>query len=157
MIYEIMYIIPSKYSDSEIEGITETVNGLYKKHGAEVKETRNLGKLKFAYTIKGFTHGTYILSFVEAEGDAVAKIDQELRLADEVLRHITVKREKGIPEYDITLVQYQDPITPTGKRIGHEDAPEAKATNAVDEPSDINLDEINEKLDEMLEDDTVEA
>lgn len=157
MIYEIMYIIPSKFSDSEIEGITETVKGLYTKHGAEAKETRNLGKLKFAYTIKGFTHGTYILNFVEAEGEAVQKIDQELRLADEVLRHIIVKREKGIPEYDILLVQYQDPITPEGKRVAPADAPEAKATNSQEELSEVNVEEINEKLDEMLEDDTVEA
>ena len=29
MIYEIMYIIPSKYSDSEIEGVNKTVAGFF--------------------------------------------------------------------------------------------------------------------------------
>ena len=157
MIYEIMYIVPSKFSDNEIEGITGTINGLFEKHEAKVEKTQNLGKLKLAYTIKGATHGTYILNFIEAEGGAIAKIDQELRLADQVLRHMIVKREKGIPTHDISLLQYQEPINALGKRASKQVAVEATEKPVVAEKSEISVEEINEKLDEMLEDDTLEA
>lgn len=158
MIYEIMYIIPSKFSDTEIDGISKTIHGLYEKHGAKVEKSLNLGKLKFAYTIKGVTHGTYILDFVEAEGAAVQKLEQELRLADQVLRHIIVKREKGIPTYDIKLAQYQEPINALGKRT----AVKAVVAEVSDKPvladaPEISVDEINEKLDEILTDDTLAA
>lgn len=157
MIYEIMYIIPSKYSDTEIEGISTTVNGLYEKHGAKVEKTQNLGKLKFAYTIKGVTHGTYILNYIEVEGTAVAKIEQELRLAEQVLRHIIVKREKGIPTHDIKLEQYVEPISPTGKRVAKAAAAEvAEKSVAIDAP-EITTDAINEKVDEIIEDGTLAA
>lgn len=160
MIYEIMYIIPSKFSDTEIDGISKTVNGLYEKHGAKVEKTMNLGKLKFAYTIKGVTHGTYVLNYIEAEGGAVAKIDQELRLADQVLRHIIVKREEGIPTYEIKLAQYQEPISPTGKRTSSKKGAEAEAGDkpaATEAPAEVSVEKINEKLDEMLGSDTIEA
>lgn len=160
MIYEIMYIIPSKHSDTEIDGISKTIHGLYEKHGAKVEKSLNLGKLKFAYTIKGVTHGTYILDFVEAESAAVQKLDLELRLADQVLRHIIVKREKGIPTYDIKLTQYQEPINALGKRTAK--AVAVEAAEATDKPvladaPEISVDEINEKLDEILTDDTLAA
>lgn len=157
MIYEIMYIIPSKYSDTEIEGITQTINGLFEKHEAKVEKTQNLGKLKFAYTIKGVTHGTYILTFIEVGGAAIAKIDQELRLADQVLRHIIVKREKGIPTHDIKLAQYQEPINSLGKRTAKHVAAEVIDKPVAQDAPEISVDTINEKLDEMLEDDTLEA
>lgn len=155
MIYEIMYIIPSKYSDSEIEGIQKEVKALYEKHGAELKQEKNLGKIKFAYEIKNFSHGTYILSYVEAGAQAVSKIDTELRLADQVLRHIIVKREDGIPTYDIELVQYQAPINSAGKRV----KPKKVVAEAVDksDEKEISVDDLNEKLDEILEDDIVEG
>lgn len=155
MIYEIMYIIPSKFSDSEIEGIQKEVTSLYEKHGVSLKQEKNLGKIKFAYQIKSYTHGTYILNFVESEGDAINKVDNELKLADEVLRHIIVKREDGIPTHDVELVQYQEPINTAGKRVKFRKVT-AEAVSSKEE-KEVSVDEINEKLDEILDDDTVEG
>jgi small subunit ribosomal protein S6 len=155
MIYEIMYIIPSKYSDSEIQGIQGEVNALYAKHGGEVKQEKNLGKIKFTYQIKGFSHGTYILNYVEGEGDVINKIDTELRLADQVLRHIIVKREDGIPTHDVQLAQYQAPINAAGKRVKLKKAGSTVVAEVEEAP--VSVDEINEKLDEILGDDTVEG
>jgi small subunit ribosomal protein S6 len=157
MIYEIMYIIPSKFSDSEIEGVTKTVAGLFEKHGAKVEKTENLGKIKFAYTIKKVTHGTYILAFIEAVGDAVAKIDQELRLSDEVLRHITIKRPDGIPETSFNLSAYVAPLNPEGKRTrpAKTEAPKSTIQPKISPKASLGEKELDKKLDEILDDDKV--
>jgi small subunit ribosomal protein S6 len=161
MIYEILYIVPSKFSDSEIDGVTKTVDGLFAKHGAKAVKTENLGKLKFAYPIKKFTHGTYVLTYVESEGTAVSAIDLELKLASEVLRHVIVKREEGIPTFEYKLSSYVAPITPEGRRATG--APEAVVPSkkapavAKSAPADIVTSEtVDEKLDDILGDDTVE-
>jgi small subunit ribosomal protein S6 len=156
MIYEIMYIIPSKYSDSEIEGVNKTVAGFFEKHGAKVEQTKNLGKLKFAYPIKKVTHGTYILAFIEAEGSAIDPIDQELRLSDEVLRHITIKREKGIPTHEFTLSAYVAPLTPEGQRTRTKvEASKPKVQPKVEAAEPLSEKQLDEKLDEILDDDKV--
>jgi len=156
MLYEIMYIIPAKYSDSEIEGMTKTVSLLLEKHGAEIKKTMNLGKLKFAYSIKKQTHGTYILNFIEVDGSALSKIDAELRLADEVLRHITIRRESGIPEHEIVLTPYVAPITPEGKRVVKKTRQTKESPTVLTAPAEnVSAEEIKKKLDEILDDDTL--
>jgi small subunit ribosomal protein S6 len=155
MIYEIMYIVPSKYSDSEIEGIQKEVQGLFTKHNAKLEKEMNLGKLKFAYPIKKNTHGTYILSFVEVEGDDINKIDAALRLQGEVLRHLIVKRPEGIPSYDIELTPYVAPISTEGKRVKRAEATATEEESEAPKKA-VSKEEIQEQLDEMLEDDTVE-
>ena len=81
MIYEIMYIVPARYSETEVEGVMQAVQGYIEKHGGKVEKAENLGRMKFAYTIKKNTHGTYVLLYAEIAGEAVAKIDLELRSA----------------------------------------------------------------------------
>lgn len=156
MIYEVMYILPSKYSDSEIEGVNTIVAGLFSKHGAKIEKTDNLGKVKFAYPIKKVTHGTYMLTFIEAEGESLANIDKELKLSDEVLRHIIVKREKGIPTSVFPLTSYIAPLTSEGKRANVKpvvkDRP--KPQTKVDGKK-LSTAELDKKLDDILESDIV--
>lgn len=157
MIYEILYIIPSKFSDSEIDGVRDQIAKRLEAAGAKVEKTENLGKLKLAYPIKKVSHGTYILTFVEAEADKLGKIDQDLRLSDEVLRHVIVKRPEGVPEQVATPSSYQAPLTPEGKRTtgaaGRKEAPKPepvkKVVPAAEKMSDK---EIDEKLDKILDD-----
>ncbi len=152
MIYEIMYIVPSKFSDSEITTVQQTVDSLFKKHGAEIKKVENLGKLKFAYPIKTFTHGTYLLTYIEVEGTNVAAIDQELRLAPEVLRHLIVKREKGIPTFAYQMTAYQPPLSPEGKRMNKKGGVEKTTPVKLETVNDdATPEQIDEKLDEILD------
>ena len=45
MIYEIMSIIPSHVSDSEIEGVIAGIEGVCTGAGAKIEKTTNLGKI----------------------------------------------------------------------------------------------------------------
>ena len=158
MIYEIMYIIPSKYSDSEIDGVIDQVAGVFEKHGAKVEQSQNLGKLKFAYPIKKVRHGTYVLAYVDAPTEALTKIDADLRLTDEVLRHLVVKCEDGIPsaKYTFKPQAYQEPLTPEGKRAVARKprAPKTQAPSTDEKPAEpISTEELDKKLDEILEND----
>ncbi len=160
MMYEIMYIVPSKFSDSEVGGVMKTVNGLITKHNGSVVKSEQLGKLKFAYPIKRFTHGSYVLMYVEAEGTAVKDIDLELRLSNEVLRHVIVKREKGIPTFEYKLSAYVSPITPEGKRVTQsgEVVKGSKTVVSIQEEEDESVassETVDEKLDEILDGDTL--
>ena len=159
MTYELLYIVPSKFSETEIADVTKIVEGLLTKHEAKVLKTENLGKIKFAYPIKKFTHGTYILTYIEVAGEKIKDLDLELKLASEVLRHVFVKREKGIPEFEFKVSSYVAPLTSEGKRATApsimQPKPEApKRVEAKAEP--VSEEKLEEKLDEILEGDIVE-
>ncbi len=152
MIYELMYIIPSKFSDSEIDGVINQVAGVLEKHGAKVEQSQNLGKIKFAYPIKKVRHGTYVLSYIEAPVESLVKIEKDLRLTDEVLRHLMVKREDGIPsaKYQFKPASYQEPLDAEGKRAI---ARKPRKPKPVESSERLSTEELDKKLDEILEKD----
>ena len=156
MIYEILSILPSKYSDTEIEGIVQATNTLLENAGAKVVKAEVLGKLKLAYPVKQNRHGVYVLTYVEAETAVMAKVDQDLRLSDDIVRHVMVKRPAGIPVTTFRPTSYQPPLTSEGKRASAEDRP-ARAKVAVPTEGEvkqkITTEELDRKLDEILDTD----
>ena len=102
MRYELLYIIPTTFTDEEAGTIETRLNGLLAKLGANVEATRRLGKLRFAYPINKQRHGYYVLVTFAAPATALAKIEENLRIQTDVLRHITVKLEdSGEQKFDL--------------------------------------------------------
>ncbi|MFA6131276.1 MAG: 30S ribosomal protein S6 [Patescibacteria group bacterium] len=157
MIYEILSIIPSNFSDTEIDGISAKISAICEKHGAKVLKTENLGKIHLAYPIKAVHHGTYVLFYVESTGEMIEKINTDLRLTDEIARHLAIICENGIPTAPFKMISYEAPLTPEGKRAGQKSALEVAVESApvAAAPEKISVSELDKKLDEILESDIV--
>ena len=153
MIYEILYIIPSKFSDSEIDGVIERTTKSLEDAGAQVQQTKNLGKIKLAYPIKKVTHGTYVLSYFEHDGSNLKKINQDFRLSDDVLRHTVVKHEDGIPSGEVSLTSYQEPLSPEGKRTAPKKEKKVQVAQKPADESKMSVDDLDKQLDEILDSD----
>lgn len=154
MMYEIMTVVPTRFSDAEIENVTGEIAKVIEAGGGKVEKTKNHGKIKLAYAIDHQRYGTYVLFFVEAATEAVAKIDQNLRLSEEVLRHIIVARPAGIPTSDYKIVSYQPPLSPEGRRSGErEERPTREARPAQAPVTKMSTEELSSKLDQILDSD----
>lgn len=155
MIYEIMTIVPTKYSENEVDGVVATIAKTIEAAGGKIEKTVNLGKIKMAYAIEHQRYGTYVLFYVSLEKEAVAKMDQNLRLADEVLRHITIARPEGIPTSDYRLVSYQPPLNAEGRRAGDREERPAReaAPRAREAEGKMSTEELSSKLDQILDSD----
>lgn len=154
MTYELLYILPSQYADSEIDGIKANISTLIEKVGAKIEKSDTLGKIKLAYPINKARHGTYVLTyFTLEEKDLLLKLDRELRHTEEVLRHVIVKREDGIPAHPITLTSYEEPITPEGKRTKKEKVEEVQVKQEPIGTEKLSTEELDKKLDEILDKD----
>lgn len=104
--YELLYIIPATLTDEEVAKTEGEIQALVQKYGGASKESRRLGKFKLAYLIKHVRHGHYVLAYFEAEPQAVAKINEALRISDKVLRHIILSADEVAGPFE--LVQYQE-------------------------------------------------
>lgn len=158
MLYEIMTILPSQYADTEVDGVIGTITKVLEKSGAKVEKTHSFGKIKTAYPIERQRYGTYILFYVQAEPETMKKLDLDLRLTEEVLRHMIVARPEGMPKGEFKLVQYTPPLTPEGRRAGDReertDRPErAPRTQAADTTGKVTTEELSNKLDQILDSD----
>lgn len=105
--YELLYIVPTSLTEDEAGTVEQAVGGMLAKTNATVQSTKRLGKLQFAYPIKGQHHGYYVLVRFQAETASVAELNELLRLSpDKVLRHLILRAdEAGDEKFD--LVQFQ--------------------------------------------------
>src|SRR5665811_876344 len=93
--YEVLFIIPNKYTEDEAKQLIVKAEEIITKTGSSITFREYWGKKKLAYEIKHNAYGYYALVEFDAERDAVQSINQTLRLSTEVLRHqIVSKRVK---------------------------------------------------------------
>ncbi len=113
--YELLYIIPTTFTDEEAGTVEQKVAALLTKVGATTESTRRLGKFRLAYPVKKQRHGHYVLVMFTAEHGSIAKFDELVRITPEVLRHLIVRAEEGGSEAKFDLVQFNEIVVEGGR------------------------------------------
>jgi small subunit ribosomal protein S6 len=159
--YELLYIIPTQYTDTEVEEIMVKMSTLVEGEGAKVSRNENLGKIKLAYPINKVRHGTYILAHFEAEPSIISELDRRLKLAEEVLRHQILIMPAGAEDREYEISSYVAPLSeearaqksaPKAKPAEKKLAPPTPATEEeAKEATKMSMAELDKKLDEILE------
>ena len=90
--YELMYLISNKYSENELDPIKEKVAKLIGNRAGVITYTNDLGKKRLAYAIKGFRYGYYQLVEFDLNGAELLKLETDLKLDTEILRHQIVRK-----------------------------------------------------------------
>lgn len=96
--YELLFIIANKYTEDEAKEIITKVGTMIKENEGEISFEEYWGKKRLAYAIKHNHYGYYSLYEFDLEGANLAKLEKELRLSSEVLRHQIVKIAKRSAE-----------------------------------------------------------
>ena len=159
MIYEILTIIPAKFSDTEIDAVSDRVAKVLETNTLKIEKTENLGKLKLAYAVDHTRYGTYVLFYVSADDvSVIKKVDQDLRLSEDVLRHMIVSHPHGIPARTPKPTSYTPPLTTEGRRSSEksDDRPRV-AKPAATEEKPLSTVELDKKLDEILDSDIMKS
>jgi small subunit ribosomal protein S6 len=127
-IYETMLVLDPEMSKEQIDGFVGKLKQFLNDRGATVIKVAEWGLNTLACGIKKRKKGYYILLYLNGEAAIVAEMERSLRLMEEVLRYLTVKREEG------DIATSQQSATP-GQEGGpvQERIPEEKT--AIDEES----------------------
>ena len=98
--YEMVYIVSPRLSSEEAERATAWVDGLIRDGGGELLSTDVWGRRRLAYPIKHQFEGTYVYSTFRLEPQATRRVESELSLSENVLRHLMIRGivEGGKPE-----------------------------------------------------------
>lgn len=91
--YEIMFIVKSTLDESSLNNITKDVQKLITDNAGKVVEFKDLGRKKLAYEIQKEVSGFYYLMNVEANKTAIQEFDRKLRINENILRHLILKKE----------------------------------------------------------------
>ncbi|MBU1864723.1 MAG: 30S ribosomal protein S6, partial [Candidatus Omnitrophica bacterium] len=152
MHYEMLFIIPNKYTDNEAVEIASKIKTIVSENGGEITHEANWGKKKLAYPIDRNHHGYYNLIEFDAEREKLAKIDRLLRMMSEVLRHQIVRKKlKTIKEIEEEKKIAEKIAAKSMEKIEAEEK-EEKAKKQDEKPEKkVDLEDLDEKLDKILD------
>lgn len=92
--YETTYILMPELDEGERNKVKERfANVIEQQFGGSIVKVDEWGRRPLAYKIKKESSGYYICTRYDAPGDAVAELERILRLADPVMKFLTVRIE----------------------------------------------------------------
>lgn len=89
--YEVMVILDAGLEEEAIRSVLDRVAELVRSRGGNPGRVDRWGKRRFAYELHHRVEGYYVLFEIAAEPPAIAELDRMLSLADEVIRHKTIR------------------------------------------------------------------
>ncbi|HHI78796.1 MAG TPA: 30S ribosomal protein S6 [Planctomycetes bacterium] len=92
--YEAMLLLDNREVKKGWDGLKEKVDGVLKKHGAEIIVAKRWDERKLAYEIKKQRRATYYLAYFKAPPESLAKMNFDLKLSEPILRHLILRVEE---------------------------------------------------------------
>ena len=90
--YEAMFLL-GPIGAAEPENSLNMCRGIIERHGGEILVIKKWDERKLAYEVAGQKRGTYIISFFTAPGGAIAAIERDVSLSEDILRVLVLKAD----------------------------------------------------------------
>ena len=93
--YELALIVNAKIEDDVRTATVEKAKEYITRFGGTVTEVEEWGKKKLAYDVQKMSDGFYYFIQFEAASDVPAQIEQNVRIMDNVLRFLCVRKDEA--------------------------------------------------------------
>lgn len=90
-LYEHIFLARQDISPAQVEGLTETLANVVKDNGGKIEKSEYWGLRNLQYKIKKNRKAHYSLFNIDAPAEAVAELERQERLNDDVLRAMTIR------------------------------------------------------------------
>ena len=93
--YELALVVSAKIEDDARTAVVEKAKEYITRAGGTVTEVEEAGKKKLAYDIQKMSEGYYYFIQFEAEATVPAAVEQDVRIMDNVLRFLCVRKDEA--------------------------------------------------------------
>ncbi|MDE6969946.1 MAG: 30S ribosomal protein S6 [Eubacterium sp.] len=93
--YELALVVNAKIEDDARAAVVEKAKEYVTRAGGTITEVEEWGKKKLAYEIRKMSDGFYYFIQFEASAAAPAQIEQKVRIMDNVLRFLCVRKDEA--------------------------------------------------------------
>ena len=91
--YELALVVNAKSEDEAREAVVEKAKGYVARYGGTVTEVEEWGKKRLAYEVQKMREGFYYFIQFEADATCPAEVERHVRIMDNVMRYLVVKKE----------------------------------------------------------------
>ena len=93
--YELALVVSAKIEDDARTATVEKAKEYITRAGGTVTEVEEWGKKKLAYDVQKMSEGFYYFIQFDAASDVPAHIEQDVRIMDNVLRFLCVRKDEA--------------------------------------------------------------
>ena len=93
--YELTVVVSAKIEDDERAAVVDKCKAYIDRFGGKVTNVDEAGKKKLAYDIQKMSEAFYYFIQFEAEAGVPAQIEENVRIMDNVLRFLCVRKDEA--------------------------------------------------------------
>ena len=91
--YELALVVNANIEDEAREAVVEKAKNYVTRYGGTITEVEEWGKKRLAYEVQKMREGFYYFIQFEAEPTCPAEVERHVRIMDNVMRYLVVKKE----------------------------------------------------------------
>ncbi|HVT90734.1 MAG TPA: 30S ribosomal protein S6 [Tepidisphaeraceae bacterium] len=140
--YEAMFLFPAAAA-TEVEKSIAMTRSIIERHAGKVLVAKKWDERKLAYELGGQKRGLYIITYFTAPSAAIASIERDVNLSEEILR-VMVTHADHLNAEEMAAVEPQ-PIQPREERqpwdrpYGFDDQPPRRPMRRDDKPEGASM------------------
>jgi small subunit ribosomal protein S6 len=93
-LYEHVFLARQDASTQQVEELTAQMTGIVEQSGGKVTKTENWGVRSLTYRMNKNRKAHFVLLNIDAPSAAVAEIERQERISEDVIRYLTVRVEE---------------------------------------------------------------
>ena len=106
-LYEHVFLARQDASTQQVEELTTQMTGIVEQAGGKVTKTENWGVRSLTYRMNKNRKAHFVLLNIDAPSAAVAEIERQERISEDVIRYLTVRVE-GLEEGPSAMMRKAD-------------------------------------------------
>ena len=106
-LYEYTYIARQDIQPQQVDAITDEFAKIIADNGGKIAKTESWGLRPLAYRIKKYKKGHYVHLNVDAPHAAIAELERNARLHEDVIRYMTIRVDE-FEEGDSVVLRSKD-------------------------------------------------
>lgn len=92
--YELAVVVSAKIEDDERAAVVEKAKALVERFGGQITNVDDWGKKRLAYEVQKMKEAFYYFIQFDAESSVPAEIESRIRIMDNVIRYLCVRRDE---------------------------------------------------------------
>jgi small subunit ribosomal protein S6 len=93
-LYEHVFLARQDASPQQVEELTTQMTGIVEQAGGKVSKTENWGVRSLTYRMNKNRKAHFVLLNIEAPSSAIAEIERQERISEDVIRYLSVRVEE---------------------------------------------------------------
>ncbi|WP_142416321.1 30S ribosomal protein S6 [Bartonella massiliensis] len=102
-LYEHMFLARQDIAPQQIDELLSLYKSVIETHGGKVGRVENWGLRPLAYRIRKNRKAYYVLVNIDAPAAAIAEMERQMRINEDILRYMTIRVEKHEKEKSAML------------------------------------------------------